>query len=221
MAFNLKTFLLSSAIFIALAVATLAIFPLQKPTTSVHYDYKLHQDVPDTQLNLTGILLLCIEVLGMFAWLAHSMSGEQSIVRTPKQILRDPRCSPDLSDFDIIPSEVHRMESKDLGEYSIGYLVFMWVLNQQMTSVFIVAIGNDNYRTTEARQRFECPIRGISIDPRLAVENAANWLPPGERRNLFAQYKSVSRKLAEIDPELREKLLEQPEKQLKEEEEST
>lgn len=215
MGWNLKNFLIAFFSLVIASAVILVAFPLQKPGTGIHYDYSQHRDVPNTVTDLTAIYLILASAAVVLVWLATNGLTENSMLLSARRILKDARNSEDMSLFDIIPSECDIVKHKLLGEYSIGYLRFIWVLNSYRESVYIVAIANDNYRKTTTRQQSDVSIISISKEVQ-AAETAVDDLTPSERRNFIAQYKAVARKLSELDPDLREKLTQVPEKQLKE-----
>ena len=196
----------------------MVIFPLQEPTNTYRYDYQLKRDVLTTTDNMTAFYLIGLEAMAVFAWWASMSEAERSVIRNLLQILHDPRSSSSLSNHNVIlPCKIQSEEL--MGEFSIGMLLFGCVYNVNSEWVFLVAVANDNYATSQARQQFSCPIISISSEFS-ALESAKMRLPPSERRSFTAQYKAVKRKMADLDPELRGKVIEVPEKQLEEEQDA-
>lgn len=206
MAFQQNPFLFSLIIYVMAVVIILTLFPLSEKTTERVYNYELSEDEYKTKEDITGILLIGVLTIGILLWWAtRDASSEKSIARTGEDILHDINSMGYLAQNHIsLPCRIST--EMDVGESTIGRIKFMKIYNDFKEAIYVLAIANDNYNTTEIRQKYASPIISVS-DEFMETFSALETIKFSERRTLDTQIDSILGKVDKLDPAKREYVL--------------
>jgi len=188
---------------IAGSIIILVAFPLEEQSTTYIYNYDTQMNEYMAEASVTPLFLILMLAFGIFVWFcAQDPFGERSILRDLSAILHDPVCSQILSNHSI-KTPFHIPHEQDLGESSLGHLVYGMVLNRNDHPIHMLAVANDNYNTTETRQRVKIPIIAHSSEV-LAVQSASSLLKPSERKTFEQKLRSINMQMKDMAPEDRE-----------------
>lgn len=206
-----NSLIFSLAIIIGVAIVALVIFPIEQTTTTRIYDYQTHTDRYATTTNYTAVYIILVVSGAVVLWLVSKGDRKElTVVRTLTDVLYDPQSSGHLSAYNVIlPCIITHQHL--FGESSIGSLGFGSLVNDDGNTVYVMAILNDNYMVTEARQRFVSPIIGITMEP-LELTLAFGMLRYSERKNMENQLKNAIRFIKAQGSTKRELLMQDIEK---------
>lgn len=198
-------------------IIILIMFPLHQVTTERVYNYEMSEDEYKTKEDITAIILIGLLTIGILLWWAtRDASSEKSIARTGEDILHDLNSMNYLAQHHVsLPCRIST--EMDVGESTIGRIKFMKIYNDFMEAIYVLAIANDNYNTTETRQKYVSPIISVS-DEFMETFSALETIKFSERRTLDTQIDSVLGKVDKLDPAKRKYVLERINKAKEEDE---
>lgn len=162
MHFEIKSFLFPLFIFLLSEILIFIVVPMEFKTETVVFNYQTMEDEYLKEATLTPVIIQNLVVFAIIIWLVWPKDAEETtILRTAKDILHDRYAEPQLAAYDV-DSRTEPLHEETLGESIYGTEILFIVENENKEEVACKAIANDNYRTTEVRQKKKSPILNIT-----------------------------------------------------------
>lgn len=215
MNFPFTKLLIFVAVVVATAIGSFLIFPLEEPTEQAVYNYETGQTEYKNVTNLLAVFITIGVAIGMAIWLLMPEEEVTPRLRTALQIIYDPNSSEYLSQAEC--EAPFKLEFDMLKRDStIGMIRFFGLYNIHNKPVRFLAVAEENYRTTETRPKFNCPIFSTIYEVGTPDE-IWRQVKFSERGTIAQRMKSYQRDLQGLDEGTRKYVIEQAEKSAKDE----
>lgn len=212
MQWDWKRLLVAVAVLIVMSALLLLIFPVTNEAERIPENWDFQSKSYKTQTNWIPIIGIIIITILLFIW-AFSIPSkdEKSKLLTIYTIIAKSKMAKDKLATKGVFS--YNNNEYDLGEYSVGYLLLGEFISERMNRVYGVFIANDNYETTEARNRRESPLISITdhFDDPFIRSTKRNVLP-NERGTLENRLRQIHKELKEVDESMFDTVIESAKK---------
>lgn len=192
--FNWKKFLLFSIPFLILVLVSAMILPplkdwKQYESTRIKYpDLFPEQDYSSyIVVVFGGVLIIFLSIL--------MPNIETPMVEETTTILEKTENKKTMAHFRISGTP-NILKDKYVGEFGIGHLKAVSIINDDLQAVYMVLIGDNNLLTRETAARFPTQILSKSYEIDEIEKEMEHWMSPTERGTQFNRLKNMLKEIS-------------------------
>lgn len=166
-------------LFSFVVILSLLFFPI-KTQAKEYYDYETQKNIPLGKEDYTSLIIIGVCGIAIMGYIFFSKKQEQFMVRSVLDAILDDKCRPTLNLLKISdPNEI--IEGGELKRYTLGYLGFIRLKNQEDKEVTINLDLRKNYYDFR-----ETPIVGFTTD-NIVPEKALKRTTPKDVQDTTSQ----------------------------------